>query len=70
MLELDETYHKAGKMDSGLFCTPLFPEHTDLVKVLRGHLLEGTDSTRKLKIELYKLNLYGMSPYVSRPMIA
>ncbi len=57
---LDETYRKAGKMDSELFSTPLASEHTDLVKVLRGHLLEGTDSTRKLKIELYKLNVYGM----------
>ena len=57
---LDETYRKAGKMDSELFATPLVPEHTDLVRVLRGHLLEGTDSTRKLKIELYKLNVYGM----------
>ena len=57
---LDETYRKAGKMDSELFSMPLVPEHTDLVKVLRGHLLEGTDSTRKLKIELYKLNVYGM----------
>jgi hypothetical protein len=57
---LDETYRKAGKMDSELFSTPLVPEHTDLVKVLRGHLLEGTDSMRKLKIELYKLNVYGM----------
>ncbi len=57
---IDETYRKAGKMDSELFATPLVPEHTDLVRVLRGHLLEGTDSTRKLKIELYKLNVYGM----------
>jgi len=57
---LDETYRKARKMDSELFSTPLVPEQTDLVKVLRGHLLEGTDSTRKLKVELYKLNVYGV----------
>src|SRR5216684_8752342 len=57
---LDETYRKARKMDSERFSTPLVPEQTDLVKVLRGHLLEGTDSTRKLKVELYKLNVYGM----------
>jgi hypothetical protein len=57
---LDETYRKAGKMDSELFSTPLVPEHTDLIKVLRGHLLEGPDSIRKLKIEPYKLNVYGV----------
>lgn len=26
---LDETYHKAGKMDSDLFSTPLVSEQTD-----------------------------------------
>src|SRR5258708_15014219 len=57
---LDETYRKAGKMDSELFSTPLASEHTDLVKVLRGHLLEATDSTRKLNIKLYKPNAYRM----------
>ena len=57
---MDETYRKAGKMDSDLFSTPLIPDHTDLVKVVRECLLEGTDSTRRLKVELYKLNVYGM----------
>ena len=49
----DETYHKAGKMDSDLFSTPLVSEQIDLVKVIRGYLLEGTDLARKL-------NVYGM----------
>lgn len=57
---LDETYQKARKLDPGLFSTPLVPEQTDLVKVIRGYLLEGTDSTRKLKVELNRLKVYGM----------
>jgi hypothetical protein len=55
---LDETYDTAGKMDSDLFSTPLVPKQTDLVKVMRGYLLEGAGSARKLKVELYKLNVY------------
>jgi len=33
-----------GKMDSDIFSTPLVPEQTDLVNVIRGYPLEGTDS--------------------------
>lgn len=57
---LDETYQKARKLDPGLFSTPLAPEQTDLVnKVIRRDLLEGTDSARKLKVELNRLKVYG-----------
>jgi hypothetical protein len=57
---MDETYRKAGKMDNDCFSTPLVPDHTDLIKIVRNYLLEGPDSTRKIKIELYKLNVYSM----------
>jgi hypothetical protein len=55
---LDETYRKAGKIDSEFFSSTLDLSHTDLVKIIRGYLLEGTQSTDNLKTELYKLNVY------------
>ncbi|KAI0302514.1 hypothetical protein BC826DRAFT_965854 [Russula brevipes] len=55
---MDETYRKAGKMDPELFSTPLVYEYTDIVKIVRDCLLDGTDSLRKLKVEPYKLNVY------------
>jgi hypothetical protein len=55
---LDETYRKAGKMDSECFASTLVPFHTDLIKIVRGYLLEGTKSTMGIKAELYKLNIY------------
>jgi hypothetical protein len=56
---LDESYRKAGKMDSQCFSIMLDLFHTDLIKIIRGYLLEGTDSTKGIKTELYKLNVYG-----------
>ena len=56
---LDETYRKAGKMDSERFSPMLDLHQTDLMKLIRGYLLEGTDSTEGIKAELYKLNVYG-----------
>jgi hypothetical protein len=57
-LVLDETYRKAGKMDSECFSSMLNPFHTDLIKIIRGYLLEGEESTRGIQAELYKLNIY------------
>ncbi len=54
---LDETYRKAGKMDSGCFASMLDPFHTNLIKIIRGYLLEGSKSKRDIKVELYKLNI-------------
>jgi hypothetical protein len=54
---LDETYRKAGKMDSE--CFSLMLDNTDLIKIIRGCLLEGLNSKRGIKAELYKLNIYG-----------
>ena len=57
---MDETYRKAGKMDTDHFSTSLEPYHTELIKIVRTYLLEGTDSARKIKVELYKFNVYSM----------
>jgi hypothetical protein len=56
---LDESYRKAGKMDSERFSLRLDPFHTNLVKIIRDYLLEGTKSTTNIKAEQYKLNVYG-----------
>jgi hypothetical protein len=56
---LDESYRKAGKMDSECLSLRFDPVHTDLIKIIRGYLLEGTDSTKGIKAELHKLNVYG-----------
>jgi hypothetical protein len=57
---MDETCRKAGKMDTDRFFTPLTLDHTDLIKIVRNYLLEGTDSSRQIKVEPYKLNVYSM----------
>ncbi|KAI0317234.1 hypothetical protein OF83DRAFT_1083747 [Amylostereum chailletii] len=56
---MDETYRKAGKMDANMFSTPLVPERTGLINIVRGYLLEGAESNRPIEVELYKLNVYG-----------
>ncbi|TFY66002.1 hypothetical protein EVG20_g5085 [Dentipellis fragilis] len=48
----------AGKLDSSSFMTPIVPERTALIDLVRGGLLEGIDATRPIKVELYKLNVY------------
>jgi hypothetical protein len=54
---LDETYRKAGKMDSECFSLTL--DNADLIKIIRDYLLEGLNSKKGVKAELYKLNVYG-----------
>ncbi|KAA1470644.1 hypothetical protein DENSPDRAFT_710927 [Dentipellis sp. KUC8613] len=54
----DETYRKAGKMDCSEFSTPLVPERTRLIDIIRDELLEGEESKKQIEIELYKLNVY------------
>ncbi|KAI0275962.1 hypothetical protein BGY98DRAFT_1080774 [Russula aff. rugulosa BPL654] len=68
---LDESYHKVGKMDFGCFASTLDPIHTDLMNIIRNYLLEGVPSIRNIKVELYKLNVYGkgssFKPHVDTP---
>jgi hypothetical protein len=47
-------------MDKDSFSAWLVPENNDLVKIMRDYLLEGTDSDRKIRIELQNLNVYSM----------
>jgi hypothetical protein len=50
----------AGKMDSECFSPMLDLFHTDLVKIIRGYLLDGTKLKEDMKIEPYELNVYSM----------
>jgi hypothetical protein len=64
----DENYRKAVKMDSEYFSPILDVFQTDLVTMIYDCLLEGTESTKRIKIELYKLNVYGTrSVYILPP---
>jgi len=69
---LDETYRKAGRIDLDRFAPMLDPPaHTDLLKIIRSYLLEGTQSKNNIKAELYKLNVYGegsfFKPHLDTP---
>jgi hypothetical protein len=56
---LDESYRKAGKLDPERFASLIYPAQTNLIKIIRGSLLEGTQSTESIVVELHKLNVYG-----------
>jgi hypothetical protein len=42
---LDESYRNAGEMDSDCVSSKPDLSHTDLIKIIRGYLLEGTEAT-------------------------
>ena len=55
----DESYRKAGKMDFGNFATSLDVIGIGLIDAVRGELLDGENDAREIKVEMYKLNVYG-----------
>ncbi|EMD36269.1 hypothetical protein CERSUDRAFT_137906 [Gelatoporia subvermispora B] len=54
----DESYRRAGKLDSSYFAVKFDPHSCGLLDAIRGDLLEG-DKERPIRAELYKLNVYG-----------
>jgi hypothetical protein len=58
--QLTQACGSAGKMDSECYSPMLDLFHTDLVKIIRDYLLEGTKSKEDIKIEPYELNVYSM----------
>ena len=58
---LDESYRKAGKMDVTDFSPKFNLADSSLMDVVRSELLEGHESNKAIKTELYKLNVYGES---------
>jgi hypothetical protein len=63
----DEAHCKAGKMDSERFSSSLDSFRTGLIKIIRGYLLEGEESTKNIEIEAYKLNIYSAHLIFIRP---
>ena len=55
----DETYRKAGKMDVDKFMLGFDAERSGLVEAVRTLLFPGKEEEKKVKAELYKLNVYG-----------
>ncbi|CAA7266077.1 unnamed protein product [Cyclocybe aegerita] len=55
----DEIYRKAGKMDSANFATQFHPYTCGVVDAIRNTMLSPQDTDRDLKVEMYKLNVYG-----------
>jgi len=54
---LDESYRKAGKMEPSAFSTQFSPSSLGIVELIRATLLQG--SAKSVRVELYKLNVYG-----------
>ena len=55
----DETYRKAGKMDVGRFSTQFQPANHGIIGVIRDVLLGNGADLASIRVELYKLNVYG-----------
>ncbi|CAL1709142.1 unnamed protein product [Somion occarium] len=56
---LDESYRKAGKLDSKFFAPKLDFDSSGLREIIRDDLLEGPKAKENIRAELYKLNVYG-----------
>ena len=56
--KFEGTHCNAG-MDPECFSASLDPFQTDIIKTIRGYLLEGDESTKNMKAEPHKLNVYG-----------
>ncbi|PWY67615.1 hypothetical protein BO94DRAFT_503721 [Aspergillus sclerotioniger CBS 115572] len=57
---LDPEYRRAGKLDPGYFATTFHPADFGIVDIVERTLLPDISSmrSRKLRVELYKLNVY------------
>ncbi|KAI6039890.1 hypothetical protein EDC04DRAFT_2879509 [Pisolithus marmoratus] len=59
----DESYRKAGKLDIKDFGTPFNVGSIGLIDVVRNALLEGNNEKRGIRVEMYKLNVYGKDSF-------
>jgi hypothetical protein len=53
---------EAQKTENESFFPFLVPDHTDLIKIVRNYLLEGTDSNRRIRVDLHEFNVNSMRP--------
>ena len=56
---VDETYRKAGKLDSEFFAVKFSLESSGLSQIIRDSLLEGSQAKLPVRAEPYKINVYG-----------
>ena len=56
---LDESYRKAGKMDANRFATHFSPTDQGILEIVSDFLLRGRVPEKSIRLELYKLNIYG-----------
>ncbi|KAK7687685.1 hypothetical protein QCA50_008901 [Cerrena zonata] len=56
---LDEEYRKAGKIDAEDFSLLFDVRESGLANVIRDQLLTGTQASGEIRVERYKLNVYG-----------
>ncbi|TFK62926.1 hypothetical protein BDN72DRAFT_848213 [Pluteus cervinus] len=45
-------------MDPDVFVTKFNPESSGITEIVRQHLLQGVEQTKKIRVELYKLDVY------------
>jgi len=57
---MDESYRKAKKMDNANFATSLDLQNSRLIESIKDQLLGSEAASRGVKVELYKLNVYGL----------
>lgn len=57
----DETYRKAVKMDASNFAVHLDLAGFDLIQIIEDRLLQPETENKRIKAELYKLNVYSKS---------
>lgn len=55
---LDESYRRAWKMDTVNFATHFDPNNTGIIQAIHDLLLK--DPNASIRVELHKLNVYGM----------
>lgn len=58
---LDETYRKAGKLDSPNFLWGFNPDSHDFADKIVSRLFSWQSLDQGIRFELYKLNVYGKS---------
>ncbi|KAI0697216.1 hypothetical protein C8T65DRAFT_582830 [Cerioporus squamosus] len=60
---LDESYRKAGKMDVDKFSLVFDADRSGLIDVVKTGLLIGKEEKKEVRVELYKLNVYGKDAF-------
>lgn len=62
---LDESYRKAGKMDTNNFATTFDIHKYLLIDRIHKQLFDAEDKSKPITAELYKLNVYGTPGFIS-----